>query len=320
VKYLFIICVLAITFSAIGQETVNHKAYSLSYSEQHEQAAWVAYTLTKKETIAQYERTDNFRPDPLILTESANDNDYKGSGYDRGHLAPAADMAWSAESMSESFFYSNMSPQDPSFNRGIWKKLEEQVRSWAVVYDSVRVITGPVLNDGLSTIGENGVSVPNYYYKVILDNRANRQQAIGFVLANEKSPWPISTFAVSVDSVEKITGLDFYTELEDSLENKLEESFCADCWDWTITKLSQQSASEAQAAQCFGKTLNGERCLVRTKSENGFCHIHQDQQPNTEKTERRSTTVRCTGTTKAGTQCKHMTYSPNSRCFQHGGD
>jgi len=217
-------------------------------------------------------------------------------------------MAWSVESMSESFYYSNMSPQNPSFNRGIWKKLEEQVRSWAVVYDSVLIVTGPVLEDGLLRIGENGVSVPNYHYKVVLDNRVNRQQAIGFVLANKKSPWPIQSFAMSVDSVEKITGLDFYTELDDVLERNLEATLCVDCWDWSITKLSRPNSNNVNSVHCSGKT------------QNGYCHVHQDQRPNLERASKRSTTVRCTGTTKANTQCKHMTYSPNGRCFQHGGN
>ena len=307
-------------FTASGQQVVRHTAYSLLYSEEHEQALWVAYTLTKKETIAQFSRSDNFRPGPMIESESADDPDYEGSGFYRGHLAPAADMAWSAEAMSESFFYSNMSPQNPSFNRGIWKKLEEQIRSWAVVYDSVQVVTGPVLTADLSQIGPNRVSIPKYYYKAILDYREGRQQAIGFVMANEKIIWPIRNYAVSIDSVEKITGIDFFEGLEGELEQKLESEICTDCWDWSITKISNPNPSHSNSTQCQGKTQNGERCLIRTKNESGFCHVHQNEVPAKEQVSKRSTTVRCIGSTKAGNQCKHMTYSPNSRCFQHGGD
>tara|TARA_B110000046_G_C12884807_1_gene351734 strand:- start:20 stop:415 length:396 start_codon:yes stop_codon:yes gene_type:complete len=122
----------------------------------------------------------------MIESESADDIDYKGSGFDRGHLAPAADMAWYADAMSESFFYSNMSPQNRFFNHGIWEKLEEEIRSWAVVYDSTQIVTGPVFTADLSQIGPNRISIPKYYYKAILDNREGRQQAIGFVLANVK--------------------------------------------------------------------------------------------------------------------------------------
>jgi len=112
---------------------VEHSAYSLGYNEDHDQATWVAYTLTGAQATSKlYERTDIFRDDPAVVTGSATLADYKGSGYDRGHLAPARDMTWSRTAMSESFYMSNMSPQIPGFNRGIWKQLESQVRQYAV--------------------------------------------------------------------------------------------------------------------------------------------------------------------------------------------
>ncbi|MFN5333694.1 MAG: DNA/RNA non-specific endonuclease, partial [Bacteroidota bacterium] len=139
---------------------IFHTGFAFLYNEKHEQASWVAYQLTREETNSIYSRTNKFIPDPLVKSQTANDNDYLGSGYDRGHLAPASDMGWSATTMTESFYYSNMSPQVPSFNRGIWKKLEEQVRTWAIEYDTIYVVTGPVLKDSLPTIGKNKVSIP----------------------------------------------------------------------------------------------------------------------------------------------------------------
>jgi endonuclease G len=132
-----------------GEQVIRHAGYSFVYNEAYEQAAWVAYELTEKETDKQYDRTDKFIPDPSVITGSATDSDYSGSGYDRGHLAPAADMGWSSTSMAESFYFSNMSPQVPGFNRGIWKRLEEQVRSWAIEYDTIYVVTGPVLKGNM---------------------------------------------------------------------------------------------------------------------------------------------------------------------------
>lgn len=210
----------------------SHTGFSLCYSEEHEQAFWVAYEFTKAETNKKVDRTDNFKPDPNISTKSANDQDYKKSGYDRGHLAPAADMAWSLEAMNASFYYSNMSPQTPSFNRGIWKKLEVQIRNWVTLYDTLYIITGPVLKDGLPTIGSNNVSVPNYYYKVILDYKKSRQQAIGFLFPNQKSSLPLPQFVVSVDSIEKLTSIDFFHRLEDNQEQFLEKNPCVNCWEW----------------------------------------------------------------------------------------
>lgn len=210
---------------------IEHTGFRLVYSETHEQAKWIAYEFTKAETIKKVDRSDDFRSDPKVLTGSATSTDYKGSGFDRGHLAPAGDLSWSADAMSCSFFYSNMSPQTPSFNRGIWKKLEEQVRDWAKLCDTIYVVTGPVLEDSLPTIGENKVSIPKYYYKVILEYKSNSTKAIGFILSNEKSSFPLSNFIVSVDSVEKMTGIDFFHQLPDSIESEIEKSACIACWE-----------------------------------------------------------------------------------------
>lgn len=193
---------------------VTREYYTLSYSEYHEQAEWVAYELTRNEVLGQFERTDNFRADPAVSTGSASLADYRGSGYDRGHLAPAADMKISDLAMRDSFYMSNMSPQDPSFNRGIWKKLEAIVRQMAYDNGAIHVVTGPVLNRGnFQTIGPNRVSVPEFYYKIILDYREPELKAIGFILPNEKSSISLNSFAVTVDEVERVTGIDFYVAL-----------------------------------------------------------------------------------------------------------
>jgi endonuclease G, mitochondrial len=147
-------------------ELVHHNYYSLSYNETAEQSNWVFYEINSNTTLGQVSRTDDFRSDEKISTNSATISDYKGSGFDRGHLAPAGDMSFNYTAMSKSFYMSNMSPQHPSFNRGIWKKLEGLVRSWGT-NSSIYVVTGPVLNSCNSYIGTNNVCVPNYFYKVI---------------------------------------------------------------------------------------------------------------------------------------------------------
>ncbi|MFM7106495.1 MAG: DNA/RNA non-specific endonuclease [Flavobacteriales bacterium] len=212
-----------------NQTVVSHTGYSLVYDETHEQARWVAYELTREETGNDVERSNHFIEDPQISTRSATNADYAKSGYDRGHLAPASDMGWSTTSMEESFYFSNMSPQNPSFNRGIWKKLETQVRNWANEHERVYVVTGPILSEGLPTIGQNEVSVPKYYYKVILDNREPGMHGIGFILPNEPSKLPLSAFAVTIDSVEKVTGLDFFPALPQGSQ-LLEGENCFECW------------------------------------------------------------------------------------------
>ncbi|MCU0354930.1 MAG: DNA/RNA non-specific endonuclease [Cytophagales bacterium] len=202
-------------------EVVQHAAYTLGYAEPYEQAAWVAYRLTAKMVNGKIPRDDNFRPDPDVSTGSAVPEDYRRSGYDRGHLAPAADFRSSAKWMDESFFMSNMSPQIHEFNAGIWENLESQTRRWARRFKTLYVITGPVLRDGLPRIGKyNQVAVPEYFYKVIY-LPAPENKAIGFVMRNEGSDKKVRDFAMPVAQVEKLTGLRFFTGLPSSQQTVL---------------------------------------------------------------------------------------------------
>ena len=215
------------------EEIISHTAYTLSYSEEHEQALWVAYTLTSEQASSDMERTDDYREDPAVENGSASLSDYSGSGYDRGHLAPAGDMEWDHTAMSESFFLSNMSPQLAGFNRYIWKDLEADIRDAAKTNGKIHIVTGPVFGDAypiLDTIGENNVSVPSHYYKVVLDYTQPTIKAIGFILANESSDQPLSSFAKSVDEVEQETGIDFFHMLPDSIEDSIESTINLDDW------------------------------------------------------------------------------------------
>lgn len=213
-------------------EIIHHNAYVLCYNEKHEQANWVSYMLTGNMcSDGQVKRSNSFYADQLVTTGSALPDDYKGSGYDRGHLCPAGDMKFSEQAMKESFFMSNMSPQVPAFNRGIWKKLEEKVRTWAIENKTLFITTGGLLQDSLPKIGAvNKISVPHYFYKVILDNEDPGKKAIGFLIPNCKSTQTIFHYATPIDSLEKITGLDFFSELPDSIEAKLESEMDTLAW------------------------------------------------------------------------------------------
>ena len=219
-----------------GEKIIHHAGYSFVYSEEHEQAKWIAYVLSNKELVGTFDRSDNFREDPSVSSGSASNLDYAKSGYDRGHLAPAADMKWSEKAMSESFYYSNMSPQLPAFNRGIWKVLEEKVRDWALENDSILIVTGPILpsknEEKLATIGHNSVTVPKYYFKAILDFKKEKSKAIAFILPNKGSKMPLKSFVVTIDSLEKLSKIDFFYKLDDKLETSVESKFCKQCWTW----------------------------------------------------------------------------------------
>ena len=209
-------------------EVIQHKHYSFSYIEEHEQAEWVHYFLTKEMIEGPAKRKDNFKVDPLVSTGSASPKDYVKSGYDRGHLAPAADMKIDDVSMSESFYMTNMSPQAPSFNRGGWKKIEALVRDWATEAN-IYVTVGGVLTKDLKKIGE-GVSVPEYFYKIIFNPKNNT--VIAFYTPNSKLVNPIETYVVAVDEIEKITNIDFLSDLEDELEDEIESSVNKANWSF----------------------------------------------------------------------------------------
>ena len=212
---------------------IDRPGYALGYIEYHEQAAFVIYKLTAREALTKEAlRTNRFRSDPEIPTGSATTADYRRLGYDRGHLAPAADMAFSVQTMADSFFMSNMSPQKPAFNRGIWKRLEEQVRQIAIREKAIYVVTGPILPKKKTvTIGANQVTVPTHYYKVIFDLTPPRKM-IGFILPNEGSDRPLEYFAVTVDVVEKATGLDFFSTLPQAVQKRLESTITVSAWDF----------------------------------------------------------------------------------------
>lgn len=219
--------------TADSHEVHEYIGFTLCYREQYEQAEWVAYEINTAELVKEASRTDDFRPDPKISTGSATLADYKGSGYDRGHLAPAADLAYSKETMSESFYMSNMSPQTGGLNRGVWKDLEAEVREWTEQFGSVYVVSGPVLEkDSYPTIGENKVAVPEYYYKVLFapEGRDGTPEMIGFLMPNKKLKEDFFAFAVSVDEIESRTGLDFFHSVDDAAESSLEARINLPAW------------------------------------------------------------------------------------------
>ncbi|MEN0005986.1 MAG: DNA/RNA non-specific endonuclease [Bacteroidota bacterium] len=228
--------------SSKGQ-LVEHEYYWLSYVEEHEQAEWVAYTLTREQIEQKWvERPDLFLPDPAIRSQSATPDDYYRSGYDRGHLVPAADRAFSKEAIEETFLMSNISPQAHSFNGGIWRELEELTRSWAKKYKKLYVVTGPVFSmPAKGRIGDNEVTIPAAYFKVILDASEPELKGIGFIMPNEISYEPVFKYATSIDEIERLTGLNFFNDLLDrELEEELESSYNIDLWQFNKAKFEKR--------------------------------------------------------------------------------
>jgi len=212
-----------------GDQLVEYTNINIAYNEANEQALWVCYLITKEHLQNPVcKRNNRFKPDPNIYSGSASPKDYYKSGYDRGHLAPAADMLWSEDAMKESFYMSNMSPQKPGFNRGAWKRLESAVRKTTLLEDSLIIITGALFDDSIGSIGENKVTVPAYYYKAVIDISAPHLGAVAFVMPNRNTKLSLDKFAVSLDSLEELSHLNLMEPLPDDLENQLESTVDAE--------------------------------------------------------------------------------------------
>lgn len=214
---------------------ITHKGFTLSYNYDWKIPNWVAYELTDWEVEGDVPRYDRFKPDPMVPQNvTATTNDYKYSGYDRGHMAPAADMKWDEQAMKESFYLSNICPQNPNLNGGVWKDLEEQVRDLASQKGRIFVVCGPIVNDASNTIGENKVVIPQAFYKVLLQEDNGEIHAIGFVYENKSGRKPMSTYAMTVDEVEEITNIDFFPKLPKKIQQRVEAE--VDFSKWTVKK------------------------------------------------------------------------------------
>lgn len=228
-----------------GEQLVKHAAFYLDYAEKYEVARWVAHIILPDVTFGTVTRTNDFRVDSSITTGSSVEADYflkfmkpdstysyDGFGYDRGHLAPSADFRWSQTALSESYFYSNMSPQLPEFNREGWGELEDAIRGYMYRNPKTQlyVITGPILNDSLPRIerGVNKVAIPAYFWKIAFD--LNNQRAIGFLMPNAKITKPLSSYAVTISELEKKTGLQFFTKLPPEVKQKISNQYVIKDW------------------------------------------------------------------------------------------
>lgn len=217
--------------STTGQ-IVHHEGYSLSYNEKHEQAEWVAYELKKSHLSSSNHKRPYFEIDKAVKTGAASWRNYKNSGYDRGHLCPAGDRRYTKDAHDETFLTSNISPQEHQFNSGVWNTLEQKVRYWARKYDGLYVVTGGILKGDMKTIGTEHVSVPNQFYKVLIDNNTGKTKMIAFLMPHKNSKKSLYDFVVSVDQVEALTGIDFFQELDDAIEDKLEASSSYKGWSF----------------------------------------------------------------------------------------
>jgi endonuclease G len=212
-------------------ETVNvHHGYRFSFDQRSHLVRWVAYSLTPDKVRAKIAtRSNKFTADRQVAG-SAEPSDYEGSGYDRGHLAPAEDMRWSKESEDDSFYMTNMTPQKPKFNRGLWKKLETRVRKWAGDFDETYIVSGPVLDGKCLEKIARDICVPERFFKVILARSGATLMSIGFLMPQNYQDTNIADYATSVAQVERVTHLDFFAKLPKSTQQNVESQNDFESW------------------------------------------------------------------------------------------
>lgn len=221
---------IPICLNGQNEQIIEHIGHVLSYNADWHIPNWVAYELTCQESLGTLPRAKHFKSDPKVKGDFVDTRSYSNSGYDRGHMAPAGDMKWNESAMESSFYLSNICPQNPNLNKGDWKDLEEKVRQWACVYGNLYVACGPIVSSNHKVIGYHKVAVPSYFYKVCLAQIEGVWQAIGFYFENSPGNKALRNYCMSVDSIEQLTGIDFFPALDDKIEQAVESSFIISAW------------------------------------------------------------------------------------------
>jgi endonuclease G len=274
----------AVSFMSLGQdqlfapavqgELLENGSYLVDFDGASRIPHWVAYELTAEEGHGAVGRSDNFSVDERVATSAPSK--WPGSGFDRGHMKPAADSRGSAAEMQSSFLMTNMAPQTPALNRGEWKGAEELVRAWSAQYGRVYVVMGP----GQASRGTiaGGVRVPTHFWKAVLRYGADTS-AVAFVFPNsDEVPGEVGSYRVTVDSLESFSGLNVFAALPDHVESRVESEWGR--WDLQRKRPSSAAKSEASSessVRCTGWSKSkGSRCSNRTKHLSGRCHHHRD--------------------------------------------
>lgn len=209
----------------------DYTGFKVSFNPENKTPNWVSWELLASEADGEHSRSNQFWQDTGLKNcpESA---DYKNSGYDRGHLCPAADQKWSAEAMNDCFVMANMAPQDHALNAGAWQTLEKRERSWAKRDSALVIVAGPIYDKSdTKRIGKAGVRVPGAFFKVMIAPYLPQPRGIAFVYPNMTSPGNIQQYVMTIDEVEEITGFDFFSNLPDEIENIVESQSSFKEWN-----------------------------------------------------------------------------------------
>lgn len=208
------------------EHIVNYSGFTVSYNHTTLVPNWVAYELTADELVARYTtKSSNFSRDPNLKGRQASREDYSHSGWDKGHMAPKADMRWSERSYWESHYFTNICPQNHTLNGGDWNRLEQAVRRWAKQYGRVWIVCGPVFDScRYGTIGNANVQIPDAFFKAVLFPVEGGFGAVAYVMPNDGNHHKLSHYAMTVDQLEEMLGRDFFPALDDEDETAVESA------------------------------------------------------------------------------------------------
>lgn len=256
-----VILLLSVFFAAVNcaphfsgdSGIILHKnGFYIAYTPEFRQAGCTCYTLTAQQVKGKkVKRTNKFKTD-YAVADPVRPEEYTATGFDRGHLVPASDMSYSKSSMHDSFYMTNISPQHPACNRGIWKKLETQVRKWAVKEKKIIVLTGPVIPKDAKEMKDTRIAVPVAFFKVIYDVTPPKKM-IGFIIPNQGRSESLKEFAVPVKTIEKITGYDFFCAPEFKDVNELELQQGSGDWTFDSDKSSARKRSSGKKRKAGSK-------------------------------------------------------------------
>jgi len=208
-----------------------YSGFVVNYNTERLIPNWVAYELTSEEVAGQIPRARGFSMDLDYKDRQAMREDYSNTGWDKGHMAPSADMKWSQTAMNESFYLTNICPQNHDLNGKAWHSLEKHVRDWAVEFGRVWVVCGPyVYANSYGTIGARNVVVPDGFFKAVLRYDGKKYKSIAFVFENNSESQPVKSAVVSVNDVEALVGYDLFTNLPDRIEESVESQSSWEEW------------------------------------------------------------------------------------------
>ena len=218
------------TPSSLSSQEKDYRGFRLSFNADNHTPNWVAWELLRSETYGDVARNNNFWQDEDMKGCPVTD-DYKHSGYDRGHMCPAADQKWDPQAMEDCFALTNMAPQAHTLNDGAWKTLENKERNWADRDSAIVIVAGPIYQEGdRERIGKIGVRVPGAFFKVIIAPYLDSPRGIAFVYPNTTAPGNMQNYVMTIREVERLTGLDFFSALPDDVEEMIETK--ASFRDW----------------------------------------------------------------------------------------